>query len=157
MLRLLVREDRPKGWYGGLTPKAVGEITQAKVLAALVAAGKTVLVPFGDNARYDLVVEEEDGRFWRIQCKTGRLFAGTIKFPTSSSHNHYFKARRDYRGQADYFGVFCPDNQKVYIVPVEGVGRSSASLRLFPTGNKQKAGIRWAPLYEVGTSILLSR
>jgi hypothetical protein len=66
----------------GHHPKRVGDISQAKVMAALVAAGKAVLFPFGENTRYDLVIDE-GGRFVRLQCKTGRLGArGGIKFST---------------------------------------------------------------------------
>jgi hypothetical protein len=40
-------------------------------MAALLRRGKKVLMPFSDNCRYDIVVEE-NGSFTRIQCKTGR-------------------------------------------------------------------------------------
>ncbi len=26
----------------------------------------------GGSERYDLVIEDADGQFWRVQCKTGR-------------------------------------------------------------------------------------
>src|SRR2546422_4233045 len=29
------------------------------------------LMPFGDNLRYDLAIEDADGKFYRFQCKTG--------------------------------------------------------------------------------------
>jgi hypothetical protein len=64
------------------------------VVAALVAVGKHVLLPFGDNLRYDLAYEEEDGSFVRVQCKTGRLVDGVILFPTSSYH-----AKPDWQGK----------------------------------------------------------
>ena len=35
--------------------KTAGEITEAVVLAEFLKAGFPVLVPFGDNLRYDLV------------------------------------------------------------------------------------------------------
>jgi hypothetical protein len=52
--------------------KTVGDITQSQVMAALLKHGTKVLLPFGDNFRYDLVVEE-DGQFSRIQCETGKM------------------------------------------------------------------------------------
>ena len=55
-----------------MNSKDVGEISEGMVLAALLRARKIVLRPFGDNQRYDLVVDE-DGTFVRIQCKTARL------------------------------------------------------------------------------------
>ena len=55
-----------------LGPKAVGERAQGKILARLMEYNFTILIPFGDSARYDLVIEKE-GNFWRVQCKTGRI------------------------------------------------------------------------------------
>ena len=40
--------------------KSVGDITQSQIMAALLRRGNKVLMPFGDNCRYDLVVEQED-------------------------------------------------------------------------------------------------
>jgi hypothetical protein len=118
-------------------------------MAALLKRGKKVLTPFGDNARYDLVVEE-DGRFTRIQCKTGKLSRGAIVFSVASSQYHRGGKRRDYRGQVDAFGVFCPDNEKVYIISIDNLPLvREAKLRLTPPGNSQSKGIRWAADFEI--------
>ncbi|MGH9782870.1 MAG: group I intron-associated PD-(D/E)XK endonuclease [Terriglobia bacterium] len=129
--------------------KSVGDITQSQVMAALLKHGKKVLMPFGDNYRYDLVVEE-DGRFTRIQCKTGKLHRGAIVFAVASSQYHRGGKRQDYRGQIDAFGVFCPDNAKVYIIPIDDLPLvREAKLRLAPPRNAQVKGIRWAAEYEL--------
>lgn len=118
-------------------------------MAALLKRGKKVLMPFGDNFRYDLVVEE-DGRFTRIQCKTGRLIRGAIVFAVASSQYHRGGKRQDYRGQIDSFGVFCPENGKVYIISIGDLPLvREAKLRLAPPGNSQVKGIRWAADYEI--------
>lgn len=132
-----------------MNTKARGDISEAKVLAALVAAEKTVLVPWGDNQRYDLVVEADGGNFSRIQVKTGALVNGRIKWATASTYAHRGGSRRDYNGDADSFAVYCPDNDKVYLVPVGEVGVVNACLRLSAPKNGQKAGIRWAEDYEL--------
>lgn len=128
-----------------MNPKAVGERTEAVVLAALVKRGKVVLLPFGDNQRYDLVVDE-NGIFTRIQCKTGRLVKGSVVFSTCSSQAHRSKGRQGYKGQAELFGVYCPDNDKVYLVPVDDVGVGYAYLRVDPTN---QPNVRWAGQYEL--------
>jgi hypothetical protein len=129
--------------------KAVGDATMSKVLAALVSRGKSVLIPFGDNARYDLVVEE-DGRFTRIQCKTGKVKRGAVVFAVASSQYHRGGKRRNYHGQADAFGVFCLDNEKTYIIPIDDLPLvREAKLRLTAPGNSQVKGIRWAAQYEI--------
>jgi hypothetical protein len=60
-------------------PVDVGLRTEAIIAGALVRMGHRVLLPFGTNQRYDMVVEL-DGRFLRCQCKTGRLRGGAVCF-----------------------------------------------------------------------------
>jgi hypothetical protein len=129
--------------------KSLGDITQSQVMAALLKRGIKVLLPYGDNSRYDLVVEENE-KFSRIQCKTARMDRGAIVFSVASSQYHRGGKRRDYRGQIDAFGVFCPDNGKVYVVPIDDLPLvREAKLRLTPPLNSQVKGIRWAAKYEI--------
>lgn len=126
-------------------PKSKGELSEGMVLAALLRAGKVVLQPFGDNQRYDLVIDE-NGVFVRIQCKTGKLSSdgSFLIFSTCSSQNHREMGKQDYRGQIELFGVYSPELDKVYFVPVDQVGLRSACLRIKPTANKQNKGVRLA-------------
>lgn len=131
-----------------MNTKDKGDVTEAMVLSALVKAGKTVLKPWGDNKRYDLVIDEGD-QFVRIQCKTGRLRDGSVIFKAASFQTNRGNnvVKKDYIGQADKFGVYCPDNGKVYLVPV--VLKSEVALRVEPTSNNQRKRIRWAKDYEI--------
>lgn len=125
----------------------IGALTESKVLATLVSAGFVVAIPFG-VAKYDLIIDGNDG-LKRVQCKTGRLKNGAVSF------NVYSVKRQSgggwstvcYQGEADLFGVYCPQNDKVYLVPVDDhVG--SIALRIEPAKNGQK--IKWrAEDYEV--------
>lgn len=128
-------------------PKAVGERSEGMVLAALLRAGNVVLQPFGDNQRYDLVVDE-DGKFIRIQCKTARLVGGVLRFAACSSATRGLK-KRDYRGQIEFFGVYSPDLDKTYLVPVSDVGTTEVTLRLGSAKNNQNKGVRYAETYEM--------
>ena len=136
--------------------KSVGERSEAIILARLLSVGYMVLTPFGENARYDLVIEDADGKFWRVQCKTAWLSEdGTyVRFNTASNHYHYkggrtTSARRHYRGQIEYFAVYSPDTDKVYLIPVDHVGTAQAHLRLVETIAKNQHGIRMAVDYEL--------
>ena len=135
-----------------MNTKAKGDLTEAMILAGLLRAGKNVLKPFGDNQRYDLVVEE-NGTFSRIQCKTGRVKLGAVTFKTCSTYAHRGRESRDYRGEADVFGVYCPDNDTVYMVPVNDVGIREGSLRIDEPKNGRTKGIRWAEKYIVKETI----
>jgi hypothetical protein len=131
-------------------PVDVGFRTEAAILAELGHRGYSVLVPWGVNQRYDLVLDLE-GRFVRAQCKTGRLRDGTIEFNTASVQcNMQRVLSRDYKGDVDVFLVYCPDRPgDVYCVPVEMAGVSATRLRVEPTLNGQTQGIRWADDYEL--------
>ena len=135
-------------------PKAVGERSEALIIARLVELGYEVLKPFGDNLRYDLVIEDADGHFWRIQCKTGRSNGEYIEFKPVSSYYHTRVGRtthghKSYHGQIDYFAVYCRESKGVYLVPVDDTGTSQTVLRLVPTKNNQEKNVRWAKDYEL--------
>lgn len=131
-----------------MNTKTKGDRTEGAVLAALLKAGRTVLIPFGENHRYDLVIEDS-GSYYRVQCKTGRLERGGIEFNSCSVHAHRGKKSRGYKGEADIFGVFCPQNDKVYLVPVDSVGTSNVFLRIDSPKNGRKTGLRMASDYEL--------
>lgn len=128
-------------------PKSKGERSEGAVLAALLQMGFPVLMPFGDNQRYDLVVDAH-GRFIRVQCKTGCIRGGAIAFRTSSSYAHRGRGRRQYHGEADVFAVYCADLNKVFFVKVADTGSSMVRLRVDASKNGQKHGVRSAADYE---------
>lgn len=136
-----------------LNHKAIGERSEAIIIARLLEVGYDVLMPFGDNLRYDLVIEDADRKLWRVQRKTGWMDDGksVIKFATASSYNHTMKNKtwKDYRGQCEYFAVYCAETKRVYLVPVDQVGVTQAMLRVTPTINKQEKNVRWAKDYEL--------
>ena len=82
-----------------------GNATEAAVLDAFVSRDLSVLLPFGGNQPYDLVVDLGGTGFLRVQCKTARK--------------------------------------------VGQIQSSGPRLRLEPTRNNQKLGIRFAADYEI--------
>lgn len=126
-----------------MNPSVIGARAEAAVLAALVDSGRTVLLPFSAHERYDLVFEE-GGRFYRVQCKTGRLRNGAIRFRT---HSTTAGRLTHYVDEIDYFGVYCPETGQTYLVPVGEVPVRGAHLRTEPARNGQGTGIRWAAHY----------
>jgi PD-(D/E)XK endonuclease len=56
--------------------------------------------------------------------------------------------KRGYQSDVDYFAVYSPDTDKVYLVPAEGIG-NQCSLRLSPSKNKQEKHVRYAADYEL--------
>jgi hypothetical protein len=130
-------------------PVDVGLRSEAAILSELVRRGFQVLVPFGTNQRYDLVLDL-DGQFVRAQCKTGRLHRGVVRFSTRSIRSNtkqtYF---RDYAGEVEIFLVYCQETNGIYAVPVEEAPSGYGYLRIEPTRNGQADRIRWARDYEL--------
>lgn len=116
-------------------------------MAALIERGDTVLLPFG-VVRYDLAFDRNDGvGIKTVQCKTGKVHRGSVIWSTASTRPYTATGSKHYRGQVDYFGIWCPGVDPVFLVPPEVVPNRFASLRLEPTINGQKKGIRWASDY----------
>jgi hypothetical protein len=130
-------------------PVDVGLRTEAAILAEMVRRGYSVLVPFGTNQRYDLVLDM-GGKFVRAQCKTGRLKDGVIIYATKSVRSNRKEILvRNYAGEIEIFLVHCPEIGGIYAVPVDEAPEGYGSLRVDPTRNGQKERIRWARDYEL--------
>ena len=131
-------------------PVDVGERSEAIIFAELVKRGHRVLIPYGTNHRYDLVIDV-GGRFLRAQCKTGRLRKGVILFATSSTRaNTKCAYQTPYDAeQIDLFLIYCPDTDRVYAVDIGEAASFASGLRVDPTANGQAKRIRWAADHEL--------
>ena len=95
----------------------------------------------GGNQRSDLVVEDAEGKLWRIQCKTGRINSNksSLQFSTANQNvTGVNRKARHYRGQCDYFAVYNAELNKVYLISVDEVGITNASFRLTPLNKKKQ-------------------
>src|SRR4051812_25874957 len=105
-----------------MNTRSTGNLTEAKILAALVRAGYVVSHPFGSGHKYDLVIDDGK-RLSRVQCKTGRVRDGSLIFNGYSMPGSGAR-RQSYRGVADFFAVLNPSDEQVYLIPVSDVGES---------------------------------
>jgi hypothetical protein len=130
---------------------SVGDLTEFEVATALMRTRKRVLRPLSTGLRYDLAIDNGDGTITRVQCKTGLLRNGFISFRVCNAD-----ARRPqgipYQGQIEAFGVYCPQNGRTYLIPIDAVGAnvSTARLRVDATRNGQQRGIRMAESFQIG-------
>jgi hypothetical protein len=128
----------------------IGDISEAKVLARFLQLGYTVLIPWSNGERYDMVIERV-GQFSRVQVKTGRFFGdrGAIRCPLFNV-NGSSRQRMLYDGsQIDYFAIYCPDNDKIYLINIQKVKTTEIILRIAPPKNNRVGGINWAKDYEI--------
>ncbi len=130
----------------------IGNISEAAIAARFLHLGYGVLMVHGANQRYDLVIEDSEGQLWRVQCKTAQIENnGTVVAFNTANHSVALKnkPRQNYRGQCDYFAVYCEKINKIYLPPVDQVGINRAHLRLVVTKNNQEKNVRWAKDYEL--------
>lgn len=108
-----------------------------------------VLVPFGDNERYDVVVETPDRGFLRVQIKTGWMSDGKVEFKGKSQHtNASGNVYETYEGDVDYFLIHCHELEQLYVVPNDAF-HTSMSLRVAEPEQVHET-INWAADYEFG-------
>lgn len=131
-----------------MNSKDKGDITELAVIAQLAKMGYTILKPLSDNKRYDYIIEK-DGEFKSVQCKTARFENGAVVFKTCSSNYHRGGKTSSYRGQVDYFGVYCPYNDECYLIAVDDVGERECKLRVTPTKNMQIKRVRYADSFKI--------
>lgn len=131
-----------------LTSKQKGNLTELKCLTRFVELGYAVSLPYGENSRYDLIVDY-NGKLLKIQVKTSKLVQGTeenpecIEFATCSIRYNSEGSKRIYytKEEIDYFATVWEN--VVYLVPVEECS-SSKKIRFCLPKNGQRVGITFA-------------
>jgi len=116
-----------------MNTKDKGNITESKFIFEFIKLGWNVLIPFGDNCRYDIVIEKDD-KMYKIQCKTARIKNGYVMFSTCSSQAHRGGKKKDYREDVDFIAAYCLENDTCYICDVKTVGKTDCQLRLKEIG-----------------------
>ncbi len=116
-----------------------GDQTELEIATILSRAGVHVLRPLSSGLRYDLAIDTQNGTFARIQCKTGKLKNGVIHFRVAMADGRRPRGV-PYHGQVEAFGVYCPDNDRGYLVPMAAVDGQvgTAVLRLAVAKNGQR-------------------
>ena len=131
-----------------LTTKQKGNITEMECILAFMKAGYKVSIPYGEDCKYDLVVDIAN-RLYRIQCKTSHALENPkdgFKFKTKSIviTTHGAKTNGYSVEDIDYFATVYEGN--CYLVPVEECNNEKTLRYRYPA-NGQKKGISLAENY----------
>ena len=131
--------------------KEKGDLAELKVACDLMDRGWGIAVPWGENCDFDLIAyrgdelarvqvkyTESDGKIVIVRCYSISLTNGKVK------HRKHYTART-----IDWIAVYDRTTARCYYVPATelGSGRTHISLRLIPTLNCQRIGIRFAEAY----------
>jgi hypothetical protein len=137
-----------------LTTNQKGLIAETAVIHECAKLGVPVLRPL-DDQRYDLVFDLGSSML-RVQCKWAARRGEVIVVRCRTCR----RARdglihRSYRaGEIDAVAAYSPDTGRCYLLPPElSVECAGVQLRLTPTKNNQKRGIRWARDYELAAKL----
>lgn len=126
--------------------KEKGDLAEIMVIADLVSRGYKVAIPYGEDWRYDLIVDTHEG-LQRVQCKYTKSNGAAIKVPARSVNNwSEIKYTSD---MIDWIAVFDAGTDSVYYIPSSelGEGMAAVTLRLKPAKNGQTTGVRLAKDY----------
>lgn len=121
-----------------------GDLAELRVASELMAKGYKIAIPFGQNWRYDLIVERDE-ILERVQVKYTESKDGVILVKARSRNG-----KQDYIYQPEDFEwliVYDKSTDCCYYLPSSMMGRREISLRLEPTKNGQTKGINWAKDY----------
>ena len=133
-----------------MNSKDKGNIGEALVLAEFAKRNIQVCIPFGDNARYDLVADF-NGKLQKIQVKYcgQKPVNGSISCPCASSTNHTTnKHFSTYENDVDYFCFYLVEYDKLILVPIEKIGnRKSIYFRLEKPKNNQSVNVNYVDDY----------
>ena len=131
-----------------LTTKQKGNITEMECILAFMKAGYKVSIPYGEDCRYDLIVDINNC-LYRIQCKTSHALTNPedgFRFKTRSIviTTHGAKTNEYSSEDIDYFATVYEG--KCYLVPVGECGNEKTLRYRYPA-NGQKKGISLAENY----------
>src|SRR5712664_410619 len=94
------------------TTNCIGSISESAITTRFLQLGYDVLIPYGGKLRCELLIEDDEGEIWRVQCKTASIQDnGTVVAFDTGNHNVALKDKqwRSYRGQCDYFAAYCEE------------------------------------------------
>jgi Holliday junction resolvase len=124
-----------------LQKKTKGDIAELSVAKKLLENGWQILIPYGENHRYDLVAEKKH-KFVRIQVKYTTPKNGVLNINCRSSNNwsvlHYDST------EIDIIAAYNPINNDIYFIPISEINHSLFKIRISPTKNNQKLKIHLA-------------
>lgn len=135
-----------------LNSKHRGALTELQVMTYLFELGYQVSIPFGDNARYDLVLDINN-KLYKVQVKTSSLEQeGVYKIDCSRMRvNRGENVRKHYTSEeVDFFATMI--NGRCYLIPQLEVS-DSKRLRFAKPKNGQTKGITFAKDYEAEVQI----
>ena len=133
-----------------MNSKVKGNIGEATILTEFVKRNIQVSIPFGDNARYDLVADF-NGKLNKIQIKYCNQLTdnNSIICPCVSSTNHTTnKHLTTYNNDVDYMAFYLSVWNCCLLVPIDIIGTNKTiTFRKDKSKNNQTIGLHFVEDY----------
>jgi len=127
-----------------------GEIAELRFLERVTALGYVACRPFGNNARFDFLVEAR-GRITRVQVKSSWEQAETGIYHVCCVSGAHYRHRPYVPGEIDFLAAYAAGDDVWYIVPVRKLP-SYRTMRVCPrpgrTGRYERYREAWHLLEE---------
>ena len=133
--------------------KLKGDRAEIEVARDLIKRGFRVAIPYGEDWDFDLIFQRPtEDRLERVQVKYASARGNVVPVRTRSASLTNGKVKRYKRYTArtiDWIAAYCPGTDTCYYIHASelGEGRDEISLRLTPTLNCQRKGVRYAEDY----------
>ena len=129
--------------------KKKGNKAEAVILAEFVKNNIPVCLPFGDNEKYDLVIEI-NGVFKSVQIKYGRYINGCVVSDMRHRIGSDRIAYSTYNDKVDILAVWCQELNKCYLIILKDYGNKiGCRFRIEPPKNNSSiTTVVWAKDYE---------
>ena len=136
-----------------LSSKQKGNLTELQCITACYAAGYSVSIPYGENSRYDFILDI-GSKLLRVQVKTCHLKKeirnsnDAIVFSCKSTrvNSSGVVSNRYTEEQIDYFATYW--NNQCYLIPIQECS-TEKTLWFNTPANNQKNKISMAADYEL--------
>ena len=128
--------------------KEKGDLGVLKAQVDLFEKGYVVSIPLTEHAPFDLVIYK-DGVFKSVQVKyrsTNKHGTLEVRFTSSWVDKSGTHTREVDKSKIDVYCVYCPDTDECYYFDPNKFGKT-INLRVRPSKNRQKAGVRLASDY----------
>ena len=106
-----------------------GLTTELKCMEKFIEYGFIVSIPYGNNSRYDLLLDGGNGKYIRIQCKTAHLnengsytinTANSVSTMTKRTVKHYDSTQIDF--------IASIIEEQLVIIPVKLISNSKSKI-----------------------------
>jgi hypothetical protein len=126
--------------------KAKGDLAELMVATDLIRRGYKVAIPYGEDWDYDLILCRGE-KLERVQVKYTESNGSVIvvRCRSHSLTNGKIRATKHYTSETvDWIAAYDRTTERCYYVPSVELGdrRAMLSLRITPTLNNQRRGIR---------------